>query len=197
MTDTAQHALTMPLTELRERVELAERLALAARLTPSGAYAAATTDVNTNAAQPAPQSAPAPAATGRKRRTKEEIAADEAKAAAATSPEQAAANGAMTEDDMMAAMETDPAPADNAGTLSLDDIGDADDMMAGFVVEEADKTPEEYGKLAAAIVKDIQDTKDTQRLAVAREALVKLGVQRATDVPLERMKEFYDLLPKK
>lgn len=189
MTDTAQHALTMPLTELRERVELAERLALAARLTPSGAYAAATTDVNTAPSSSAGQT-PAPAPAPRKRRTKEEIAADEAAAA------QTAANGAMTEADMMAAMDTAPETASDAGTLSLDDIGE-DDMMAGFEAAEVAKTPEEYSALCAAIIKDIQETKDAQRLGVAREALVKMGVQRASDVPLSKMKELYDLLPKK
>lgn len=199
MTDTAQHALTMSLPELRERVELAERLALAARLTPSGAYAAANAPVNT-ATAPSASPAPEPAKPTRARRTKEQIAADEAAAKASESGTAAAADsGGLSADEMMAAM-SDPEPATGAsGELSLDDIGvaDEDDMMKGFEALETEKTPEEYRALVSAIIKDIQDTKDTQRLGVAREALIKVGVQKAGDVPDDKIAEFYNMLPKK
>ena len=80
--NTSEHILSMPLTELRERVELAERMALAARLTPTGTYDAESAPVNTGSA-PSTTPAPEPAKPTRTRRTKEQIAADEAAADAA------------------------------------------------------------------------------------------------------------------
>lgn len=196
MTDTAQHILTMPLSEMRERVELAERLALAARLTPSGAYAGSTAAVNTaTAATDTP--APEPVKPTRARRTKEQIAADEAAAKAAQAPATPEPTSDMSADDMMEAMSTDSAPA-ASGELSLDEIGT--DMMEGFEALDASppaKTPDEYRALVAAIIKDIQETKDTQRLGVAREALAKVGVQKAGDVPDDKIADFYNMLPKK
>ena len=117
MTDTAT-LLAMPLTELRERVELAERMALAARLTPTGAYDAPAAPVNSGE--------PAPATTGRKRRTAAEIKADEAAAAGNTGSTTTAAattTSGPTADELMASMEQGPAAADTGGELSLDDIG--------------------------------------------------------------------------
>ena len=93
----------------------------------------------------------------------------------------------------MAAMTPEPAADEGGSELSLDDIGGGDDMMAGF---EASMTPEEARKQATAIIADIQAKKDTARLAVAREALVKVGAQKASEVPDDKIVEFYELLPK-
>lgn len=192
--NTSEHILSMPLTELRERVELAERMALAARLTPTGTYDAESAPVNTGSTA---SSAPAaePAKPTRTRRTKDQIAADEAAAAAAKAAETPAANAGSgpSADDLMAAMTPEPAADEGGSELSLDDIGGGDDMMAGF---EASMTPEEARKQATAIIADIQAKKDTARLAVAREALVKVGAQKASEVPDDKIVEFYELLPK-
>lgn len=192
--NTSEHILSMPLTELRERVELAERMALAARLTPTGTYDAESAPVNTGSAA-STTSAPEPAKPTRTRRTKEQIAADEAAAAAAKAAETPAANAGSgpSADDLMAAMTPEPAADEGGSELSLDDIGGGDDMMAGF---EASMTPEEARKQATAIIADIQAKKDTARLAVAREALVKVGAQKASEVPDDKIVEFYELLPK-
>lgn len=192
--NTSEHILSMPLTELRERVELAERMALAARLTPTGTYDAESAPVNTGSA-PSTTPAPEPAKPTRTRRTKEQIAADEAAAAAAKAAETPAADAGSgpSADDLMAAMSPEPAADDSGSELSLDDIGGGDDMMAGF---EATMTPEEARKQATAIIADIQAKKDTTRLAVAREALVKVGAQKASEVPDDKIVEFYELLPK-
>lgn len=192
--NTSEHILSMPLTELRERVELAERMALAARLTPTGTYDAESAPVNTGSTA---SSAPAaePAKPTRTRRTKDQIAADEAAAAAAKAAETPATDSSTgpSADDLMAAMSPEPAADDSGSELSLDDIGGGDDMMAGF---EASMTPEEARKQATAIIADIQAKKDTARLAVAREALVKVGAQKASEVPDDKIVEFYELLPK-
>ena len=170
--NTSEHILSMPLTELRERVELAERMALAARLTPTGTYDAESAPVNTGSA-PSTTPAPEPAKPTRTRRTKEQIAADEAAADAAKAAETPATDSSTgpSADDLMAAMSPEPATDEGGSELSLDDIGGADDMMAGF---EASMTPEEARKQATAIIADIQAKKDTARLTVAREALVKV-----------------------
>jgi hypothetical protein len=195
MTDTAT-LLAMPIEELRERVELAERMALAARLTPQGAYDAAASPVNTGDGA----SASGSGGTTRKRRTKAEIDADNAAAAAAagnagsTSATTTTATGSgPTADELMAAMEPTAPAQSNGGELSLEDIGDGD-MLAGF--EEAEKTPAEYRAMAGEIVNDILAKKDKARLDVARALLVKIGVQKASEVPDDRIKEFYDGLPK-
>lgn len=192
--DTSEHILSMPFAELRERVELAERMALAARLTPSGTYAGESTPVNTGGATSAPAAAETPAPATRKRRTKAEIDADNAKAAAA---EAGTAASEPSADDLMAAMTPEPAAdtGSDDGGLSLEDIG-TDDMMAGFETEEAALSPAEARQKASAIIADIQATKDTARLSVAREALVKVGFQRASDIPDDKIVEFYGLLPK-
>lgn len=201
--NTSEHILSMPLTELRERVELAERMALAARLTPTGTYDGESTAVNTGGAASAPSAPAAPAAPAadapkpRTRRTKEQIAADEAaaKAAAAGSSGTAESSTGPTADEMMEAMSPEPA-ADEGGTeLSLDDIGTGD-MLEGFEVEQATLSPAEARQKAAEIITDIQTKKDTARLAVAREALVKVGAQKASEVPDDKIVEFYNMLPK-
>lgn len=182
---TNEHILSMPLSELRERVELAERMALAARLTPSGTYDAESAPVNT--AEPASGTdAPAP----RKRRTKAEIEAEKAEAAKA----EAAATGP-SDDELMASMASEPAGDAGGAELSLDDIGD-DDMMAGFETAEISLSVADARKKAEAIVNDIITKKDAARLAVAREALVKVGSQKASEVPDDKIVEFYNLLPK-
>lgn len=187
--NTSEHILSMPLPELRERVQLAERMALAARLTPSGTYDGESSAVNTGETA---STTPAPAADApkpRTRRTKEQIAADEAAAKAAES------STGPTADEMMAAMSPEPA-ADEGGTeLSLDDIGTGD-MMEGFEVEQTTLSPAEARQKAAEIITDIQTKKDTARLAVAREALVKVGAQKASEVPDDKIVEFYNMLPK-
>lgn len=195
--NTSEHILSMPLPELRERVQLAERMALAARLTPSGTYDGESSAVNTGETA---STTPAPAADApkpRTRRTKEQIAADEAaaKAAEAGSTGTAESSTGPTADEMMAAMSPEPA-ADEGGTeLSLDDIGTGD-MMEGFEVEQTTLSPAEARQKAAEIITDIQTKKDTARLAVAREALVKVGAQKASEVPDDKIVEFYNMLPK-
>ena len=192
--NTSEHILSMPLTELRERVELAERMALAARLTPSGTYDGESTAVNTGGAASAPSAPAADAPKPRTRRTKEQIAADEAAAKAAEAKAAESSTGP-TADEMMAAMSPEPA-ADEGGTeLSLDDIGTGD-MMEGFEVEQTTLSPAEARQKAAEIITDIQTKKDTARLAVAREALVKVGAQKASEVPDDKIVEFYNMLPK-
>lgn len=192
--NTSEHILSMPLPELRERVQLAERMALAARLTPSGTYDGESSAVNTGGAA---STTPAPAADApkpRTRRTKEQIAADEAAAKAAEAKAAESSTGP-TADEMMAAMSPEPA-ADEGGTeLSLDDIGTGD-MMEGFEVEQTTLSPAEARQKAAEIITDIQTKKDTARLAVAREALVKVGAQKASEVPDDKIVEFYNMLPK-
>lgn len=193
--NTSEHILSMPLPELRERVQLAERMALAARLTPRGTYDGESSAVNTGEAASAPSTPAAP--KPRTRRTKEQIAADEAaaKAAAAGSSGTAESSTGPTADEMMAAMSPEPA-ADEGGTeLSLDDIGTGD-MMEGFEVEQTTLSPAEARQKAAEIITDIQTKKDTARLAVAREALVKVGAQKASEVPDDKIVEFYNMLPK-
>lgn len=196
--NTSEHILSMPLPELRERVQLAERMALAARLTPRGTYDGESSAVNTGGAAPAAPAAPAAdAPKPRTRRTKEQIAADEAaaKAAAAGSSGTAESSTGPTADEMMEAMSPEPA-ADEGGTeLSLDDIGTGD-MLEGFEVEQATLSPAEARQKAAEIITDIQTKKDTARLAVAREALVKVGAQKASEVPDDKIVEFYNMLPK-
>ncbi|USN16419.1 hypothetical protein POLUDNITSA_00040 [Brevundimonas phage vB_BpoS-Poludnitsa] len=192
--NTSEHILSMPLPELRERVQLAERMALAARLTPSGTYDGESSAVNTGETA---STTPAPAADApkpRTRRTKEQIAADEAAAKAAEAKAAESSTGP-TADEMMAAMSPEPA-ADEGGTeLSLDDIGTGD-MMEGFEVEQTTLSPAEARQKAAEIITDIQTKKDTARLAVAREALVKVGAQKASEVPDDKIVEFYNMLPK-
>jgi len=203
--NTSEHILSMPLTELRERVELAERMALAARLTPTGTYDEGSAAVNSGAAgsspSPAPAAAPAAEAPKRTRRTKEQIAADEAAAAAAAAAETPAAatggdaSGGMSDADLMAAMSEEPAADAGGSELSLDDIGTGD-MMEGFEAAETTLSVADARKGAEAIVADIIAKKDQARLAVAREALVKVGAQKASEVPDEKIVEFYNLLPK-
>lgn len=195
--NTSEHILSMPLPELRERVQLAERMALAARLTPRGTYDGESSAVNTGEAASTPAAPAADAPKPRTRRTKEQIAADEAaaKAAAAGSSGTAESSTGPTADEMMEAMSPEPA-ADEGGTeLSLDDIGTGD-MLEGFEVEQATLSPAEARQKAAEIITDIQTKKDTARLAVAREALVKVGAQKASEVPDDKIVEFYNMLPK-
>lgn len=194
--NTSEHILSMPLDELRERVQLAERMALAARLTPSGTYDGESAPVNTGSAgSTASTTAPA-TTTGRKRRTAAEIKADEAAAAAAAAETGAAGSSTgPTADEMMAAMSPEPAADAGSTELSLDDIG-AGDMMEGFEVEQTTLSPAEARQKAAEIITDIQTKKDTARLSVAREALVKVGAQKASEVPDDKIVEFYNMLPK-
>ncbi|USN16650.1 hypothetical protein FANBOY_00430 [Brevundimonas phage vB_BgoS-Fanboy] len=198
--NTSEHILSMPLTELRERVQLAERMALAARLTPSGTYDGESTAVNTGEAASAPSTPATPAADApkpRTRRTKEQIAADEAAAKGGGTAETGTAESSTgpTADEMMAAMSPEPAADEGSTELSLDDIG-AGDMMEGFEVEQTTLSPAEARQKAAEIITDIQTKKDTARLAVAREALVKVGAQKASEVPDDKIVEFYNMLPK-
>lgn len=191
--NTSEHILSMPLDELRERVQLAERMALAARLTPSGTYDGESAPVNTGSAG---STASTPAATDgpkpRTRRTKEQIAADEAAAKGSGTAE---SSTGPTADEMMAAMSPEPAADAGSTELSLDDIG-AGDMMEGFEVEQTTLSPAEARQKAAEIITDIQTKKDTARLSVAREALVKVGAQKASEVPDDKIVEFYNMLPK-
>lgn len=101
----------------------------------------------------------------------------------------------MSADDMMAAM-SEPAAGDAGGAeLSLDDIGTGD-MMEGFETAEATLSVAEARQKAEAIVADIIAKKDNARLGVAREALVKVGFQKASEVTDDKIVEFYNLLPK-
>ncbi len=198
--NTSEHILSMPLTELRERVQLAERMALAARLTPSGTSDGESTAVNTGEAASAPSTPATPAADApkpRTRRTKEQIAADEAAAKGGGTAETGTTESSTgpTADEMMAAMSPEPAADEGSTELSLDDIG-AGDMMEGFEVEQTTLSPAEARQKAAEIITDIQTKKDTARLAVAREALVKVGAQKASEVPDDKIVEFYNMLPK-
>ena len=183
---TAEQVLTMPLEELRERAELAERICLAARLTPPGTYAASGSAVNT--AQPA-------ATPAKPRRTKAQIDADNAAAAGTgASTTTAAAATAPSADELMLDLAPDPAPA-SGGDLVLD-AGDDGDMLAGFEALEAEMSIDDLKTKVNEIVSDIVAKKDTARLTVARAMLVKFGVQKASEVPDDKLREFYDGLPK-
>lgn len=174
MTTIPNQVLTMPLAELRERTELAERLALAARLTPErGQYAEATATVQPgSAATPATEPAPT-----RRRRTKAEIEA--AEAAEKAKAEAAAAAAAPADDDGF--VMDDDAGADG-GDMILDD----DDFVGGEVEPDIDYKAEVI-KMAQAI----QASKDTAKLSKVRAILTARKVQKITDLPETEMKGLY------
>lgn len=171
MTTIPIQVLAMPLAELRERTELAERLALAARLTPERAhYAGGDPVVQPTATETA-------AAATRKRRTKAEIAADEAAAAAATS---APATTAPADDDFN--MDDDATASGDGGDMMLDD----DDFVGGEVEPDLDYKAEVI-KMAQAI----KASADTVRLGKVRAILSGHNVQKITDLPDTAMKGLY------
>lgn len=158
--------LTMPLSELRERVDLAERLAIASRHTPAGTStsAAAATPVKPAAAAAAPK--PTPAATP-------------APAAVATTPPATAA----VSDDEMALGGGSPAASD------LGDFSASDDMLADFVEQ---LSPEDAKAKAVAIAKQVISKKDNSELAIAREIMQKYGVSKVSEVAAGKEVELYN-----
>lgn len=175
MTTIPPQVLTMPLAELRERTELAERLALAARLTPErGQYAEATATV-----QPTPAATPAtePAPT-RRRRTKAEIEADNAAAEKAKAEAEAAAAATAADDDSFV-MDDD---GSDGGDMILDD----DDFVGGEVEPDID-----YKAEVIKMAQGIQASKDTAKLAKVRAILTARKVQKITELPETEMKGLY------
>ena len=176
-------ALAMPLTELRERVDLVERLAIASRhavLTGSGsASPSATTGAGSpsssqaatagKGAQAGAASAPKPAAAK--------------PAAAAAKPAPAASETA----DLDAAFgDGGDAAASGGGGDFADALGDGDDMLAGFV---PDITPEDAKAAAVKIAGQVIAKKEQSELAIARTIMQKFGVSKVSDVPNERAVE--------
>ena len=179
MTTIPNQVLTMPLAELRERTELAERLALAARLTPEQApYAGRAPVVQPAATETAAEAA----ASTRKRRTKAEIAADEAAAAAAAAKTETPATVETVEEDDGFSMDGDTA-SDGGDMLGA---GDDDDFVGGEVEADVDYKAEVI-KMAQAI----KASADSVKLGKVRAILAGHNVQKITDLPDSAMKGLY------
>lgn len=180
---TTEQLLAIPLEELRERVSLAERLALAARLTPTGQYALADPVV-----QPQGQDAAAAATATRKRRTKAEIEADEKAAAAA-----AAASAPKTTE--AAADELELSLDDNTASASAGDGADLslDDDEFNMLGDGGDATPslEEMRAQIVKIATEIRDAQDKNRLTAVKALMQKYGVQRVTEVGDDKLADFF------
>lgn len=168
---TAADVLAMPLAELRERVDLAERLAIAARhASTSGGVAASPATASTTTTQPAPAGKPAAAAAPK--------AAPKAAPAAAAAPAQAAPADDFAEDAL-------------SGSVASGDfeVGGDDDMLAGFVEEI---TPEDAKVKAVEIAKQVISKKDTNELAIARGIMQKYGVSKVSEVAAGKEVELYN-----
>lgn len=182
---TAADILSIPIAELRERVELAERLAIASRHGSSGTGSAVASPTGTStstqagaAGKPAATAAapkPAPAATA-----KPATPAPAAAAKPATPPAAAAA----ADDDEAALGGT------SVGDFTGDELtaGDDDDMLSGFV---EDITPEDAKVKAVAIAKQVISKKDNSELAIARTIMQKYGVSKVSEIAAGREVELY------
>lgn len=182
---TAADILSIPIAELRERVELAERLAIASRHGSSGTGSAVASLTGTStstqagaAGKPAATAAtpkPAPAATA-----KPATPAPAAAAKPATPPAAAAA----ADDDEAALGGT------SVGDFTGDELtaADDDDMLSGFV---EDITPEDAKVKAVAIAKQVISKKDNSELAIARTIMQKYGVSKVSEIAAGREVELY------
>ena len=176
-------ALTMPLTELRERVDLVERLAIASRhavLTGSGSpTASATTTAGAgNKTQPPAADKGSAAAGG----TKTQAAAPKP---AATAPKPAAAAPAADDAVDLDAAFGDAGGGGDAGDFSAE-LGDGGDMLADFV---PDMTPEDAKAASVKIAGAVIGKKDAAELTAARTVMQKFGVTKVSDVPNDRAVE--------
>lgn len=193
MTTINPEILTMPLSELRERVELAERLALASRLTPTASYAQnggehkpQITESLPTADNSASTSDPKPSRS-RKNKTTEAPKEDPKETAKGTEP----AGDAPSAEDFGSALDSNEP---NSGELSLDDLEDADgDMMADFSLD-GETTPDYRALLtdfAEKFQAECRAKNDKARLTKARDLMQKYGVQRIGDLPDDKVEEFY------
>lgn len=194
MTQIPVELLAMPLTELRERVELAERLALASRyVTPGAQYAG-----NSSAVQPQITES---LQTGNPAASTANTAADTPKPA--------------TPRTRKATTKTEPAPAPTSNPSSsgpsaeelfaaseptLDDLDAStggDDMLADFSLDgpaEDDNTDWRavLGDLAVAKQTKWKADNDGEALKRARALMAEFGVQRIGDLPDDKVKSFHD-----
>jgi hypothetical protein len=174
MTDHLNSTIvSMPLAELRERVELAERLAIANRFAstaiPAGAGAsAASASGDGKVAQPG---------AGVKQQT---AAEKKAAAAAAEAAKKTAATPPADDDDA----------AFGDGTSSgAGDFGEGDDMLDGFV---EDLSPEQAKAAAIEIAKKVIAKKDAKELASARTIMQSYSVSKVSDIPDDNAVEAYN-----
>lgn len=184
---TAADILSIPIAELRERVELAERLAIASRHGSSGTGSAVASPTGTStstqagaAGKPAATAAtpkPAPAATAKP-------ATPAPAPAAAAKPATPPAAAAAADDDEAALGGT------SVGDFTGDELtaADDDDMLSGFV---EDITPEDAKVKAVAIAKQVISKKDNSELAIARTIMQKYGVSKVSEIAAGREVELY------
>lgn len=189
---TAQQILAMPLDELRERVSLAERIALAARLTPTELYAGASPVVQPSAQAGAQATQGQSSGTGRGRgRPKKD---DTPAATQTTTPANTQQSTTQAADELELSLETDDASggAADGAELTLDDGNDEFDMLSDNSGGSTVLTPEQMREKIAAIATDIRDKKDTNRLTAVKGLLQKYGIQRVTEIGDDKLAAFYN-----
>ena len=175
---TAADILTMPITELRERVDLAERLAIAARHSGNGGSAASPS--STASANTAQAGAAGKTQAGASGKTTAPTATPKP-ATPAPAPVVAPAADDFAED----------ALSGSAGDAlgDFDVSGGGDDMLAGFTAE---MSPEDARAKAVEIGKAVIGRRDTNELAKARDIMQKYGVSKVGEVALDKAGELYN-----
>lgn len=164
--------LTMPLAELRERVDLAERLAIASRHTNAAGSGPAT-----SAASASGTGKEAPAAGTVKPAAKPATSAAAKPAAAAAKPAAKPAPAVVDDDDAA------------FGDGGAGDFGDGGDMLDGFVEE---LSPEQAKAAAVEIAKKVIAAKEKEELTAARGIMAKYGVSKVSDIPDDSAVEAYE-----
>lgn len=160
---TAAEILSIPLAELRERVDLAERLAIAARHGGASSAPAATPSAgSSNKPQAAAVVKPTPAAAPK------------------------AAPAAVENDDPLGDFTSGDAGGDPLGDFG--GTGD-DDLMSGFVEEVS---PADARTKAQTVAKAVIDKKDAAELDIARGILKKYGVNKIGEVKDDKIVQLWN-----
>ena len=207
MTQIPAELLTMSLTELRERVELAERLALASRyVTPGTQYAG-----NSGAVQPQiteslqsgnqaastsnTASGETDGATPRKRR-----ATTKTEPAPAPAPTSNPSSSGPSAEELFNAAETADTGGAASTDFSLDDLdaanNEADDMLADFSLDGPAEDNTDWRAVLTAMAAEKQTkwkaANDGESLKRPRALMSEFGVERIGDLPDEKLKAFHD-----
>lgn len=176
-------SLIMPLNELRERVDLVERLAIASRHAVLAGAGASPSSATTGAGSSSSSQAAAtskPASTPAASSTKPAAAA----AKPAATPTKPAAAAPAADADLDAAF-GDGGTSGDAGDFSSE-LGDGGDMLSDFV---PDMTPEDAKAAAVKIAGAVIGKKEAAELTAARTVMQKFGVTKVSEVPNERAVE--------
>ena len=174
-------SLTMPLTELRERVDLVERLAIASRhavISGAAPAAPATTSAGGAASPQAGAGGKAPTAAATTKAQPQTPKADPKPSATV------AAAAASDEVDLDAAF----GDGSSGGDDFASELGDGGDMLEGFV---PDMSPADARAAATKIATSVIGKKDTAELTTARTVMQKYSVTKVSAVPDEKVVELY------